>query len=149
MITWITKNVAIGEYSDAINEELLGREKIDCVLNVKERDEASMIEHAMERFHGIKYFHVSVGSHQGLTPIKIELRTATYMLEQLAEKYKRILVHCMGGIDRSPFVVAYWQVIYNGKDICETKVDLKFWISAVYKVIREKRPQVIEHLEWV
>jgi len=152
MITWITENIAIGEYTDAINEELLKKEKIDCVLNLRAKDEASVVEKTLELFLGIKYFHVGVGSHQGLEPIKIELRTATYMLELLTEKYKRILVHCTAGIDRAPFVVAYWMVgnywLFDDISYLQGE-DLKFWIRKSYKFIKEKRPQIVEHYEWI
>lgn len=144
MITWITRNVAIGEYSDAINEELLEKEKIDCVLNVRAKDEVNMVEQTIEMFHGIKYFHVSVGSRQGVDPIKIELRTASFMLELLVKKYKRILVHCMAGIDRSPFVVASWLA---NKEYY--RLDIKDQFYEAYKDIKKKRPQIIEHMEWV
>jgi len=148
MITWITENVAIGDSTDAINEELLRKEKIDCILNLTTFD-SRIVENTITSFLGVKYFHIYVGRHQGLEPIKIELRVAAYMLELLVKRYKRILIHCTAGMDRSPFVVAYWIVKYQGNDICENKEDLKFWISAVYKVIKEKRPQIIEHVEWV
>ena len=149
MITWITKNVAIGEYIDAINRELLEKEKIDCILCL--RFDVSIKEEAIKNFLEIPLFHISVGCHQGLEPIKVELRTSAYMLKLLAKKYKRILVHCTAGMDRSPFVVA----LYLAKWKCDTEwtyglpSDFKYWFTEAYKLIKEKRPQIIEYVEWV
>ena len=97
---------------------------------------------------GVEYYKVPTGRHQGIEPIKIELRTAAYMLEQLTEKYNKILVHCTAGIDRSPFVVAYWlsDKIDWALDI-DTSFD--FNIRKAYSLIKEKRPQIIEHYEWI
>lgn len=140
MITWITPNVAIGEYADAINRELLEKEKIDCILCL--RIDVSIKEEAIKNFLEIPLFHVSTGRRQGLEPIKIELRTAVYILEQLTKKYRRILVHCTAGIDRAPFVVAlYLQCNKWGMNVRD--------IEESYKIIKEKRPQIIEHMEWV
>jgi len=149
MITWITENVAIGEYADAVNELLLEKEKIDCILSVtviSSLEETSVLDRL-----GIPYFHVQVGRHQGLEPVKIELRTAAYMLEQLIVKYKRILVHCTAGIDRAPFVVAYW-MMKNRYDSCFGEFDEEYkreWMLHFYEFIKGKRPQVIEHMEWI
>ena len=114
MITWITRNVAIGEYLDSINIELLKNEGIDCILDLRVEVEEDIIRETLNLCSRddiyLHIYHIAVGRGQGLEPIKIELRTAAYMLELLTEKYKRILVHCTAGIDRAPFVVAYWIV---------------------------------------
>jgi len=149
MISWITENVAIGEFLD-INQELLEKEKIDCILNL--RLSVSTREDVVRQVLGIAYYHVSVGREQGLEPIKIELKVASYMLGLLAEKYNRILVHCTAGMDRSPFVVALYLTRLNADVSRATKLDttdLKFWLDKAYNFIKEKRPQIIKHMEWV
>jgi len=147
MITWITENVAIGEYLDTLNRELLKKEKIECVLSVREF--SSEKEEEMCNFLDIDYYHVQVGAHQEPDPIKIELRTAAYMLELLSQKYKRILVHCAAGIDRAPFVVAYW--LASTTCLMQEWKDLgcKKCIGEYYRVVKKKRPQIIEHYEWI
>jgi len=150
MITWITENVAIGEYIDACNRENLIREKIDCILNL--RVKTSVGEGILAQQLSIDYYHMPVGDHRGLEPIKIELRVASYMLGLLAEKYERILVHCTSGIDRAPFIVALYLTRLDaelGKASGLDKTDLKFWIAKAYDFIQEKRPQIIRHTEWV
>jgi len=156
MITWITENVAIGEYTDAVNEELLKNENIDCVLSLRGYgvEEADSWERIVcETILKIDYYRIPVAEDNDRM-VKLLLRTAAYMLEQLTEKYKRILVHCTAGIDRAPFVVAYWiikrDIIFaeiTGYDY--TEGDLKYWIADAYKIIKEKRPQIVEHMEWV
>ena len=158
MITWITENVAIGERADFVfprlgdSQKRFKEAKIDCVLDLTVNND--IVEGIFCDKLGINYYHIPVGRHQGLKPIKIELRTAAYMLEQLTEKYKRILVHCTAGIDRAPFVVAYWIAGYSGygKDInfiYSKEFNFNFWISKAYELIKEKRSQVIEHMEWI
>ena len=160
MITWITKNVAIGEYTDALNEELLKKEKIDCILSLRtglglESGNDDFKFYLYDRME-IRYYNIPVGinAHIDKESIKVELITAAYMLEQLIGKYKRILVHCTAGIDRAPFVVAYWIAGYSGygKDInfiYSKEFNFNFWINKAYELIKEKRSQVIEHMEWI
>lgn len=143
MIIWITENVAIGEYHDACSRELIEKEKIDCVLSLRILDDLG--EPLMLMQNGVAYFKIPVGRHQGIEPIKIELRTAAYMLEELTDKYSRILVHCTAGIDRSPFVVAYWLANKEYYTLHNTKDQM---IEA-YKDIKKKRPQIIKHYEWI
>lgn len=158
MITQITENVAIGGYPDAINTEALLKEKIDCVLSLRggEVEDSSIIEESICHSLNIAFFRVPIydinywanhESRKGQTNVKIQCKTASYMLELLTEKYKKILVHCTGGIDRAPFVVA----LYMGKADSEfaTLSDLKYWVAEAYKFIKGKRPQIIPHLEWV
>jgi len=149
MITWITENVAIGEYSDVFNEELLIKEKIDCILSLRGHgiEESSFDEIEKCNWLGIYFYRIPV-TDVGKTDVKIQLRTASYMLDLLTKKYKRILVHCTAGIDRAPFVVAYWMAIKDNLILprCD---DYRFWISRAYDFIQEKRPQIIRHMEWV
>jgi len=139
MISWITEKVAIGDSLDATNEEALKKEKIDCILNLTIR--WCPMEELLSDKLGITYHHICVGRHQGLEPIKMELRTAVFLLDLLSGKFKKILVHCGAGIDRAPFVVAYW--------ICTQDYRSSAFIHRAYKTVKEKRPQIKEHMEWV
>ena len=154
MITWITENVAIGEYADAVNAGALMIENIKCILSLRGGDTESddSFENLRCKQCGIDYYRVPIMEYDKVEVTKIQLRTAAYMLEQLTEKYKRILVHCTAGIDRAPFVVAYWIGKYSGGKDVENMIkdyDLRFWITRAYEFIKGKRPQVIEHMEWV
>lgn len=142
MITWITDHIAIGEYTDAINEKLLKKEKIDCVFSL--RHEVTYVDPDPEWYDemGIDFYKIPVG-YFPQTTIKIELRTAAYMLEQLTKKYSRILVHCTAGMDRAPFVVvAFLAWVHTGEQYL---ANMEYWYSRVKRL----RPQIIEHWEWV
>jgi len=153
MITWITENVAIGEYTDARNVELLKKEKIDCIFNLRVNNPEGIADEILEETLELcskmypldnpipHYYHIEVGRHQGLEAIKIELRTAAYMLELLAGKYERILVHCTAGMDRAPFVVAYWLHKYSSMELWD--------FNKAYSFVKKKRPFIVEHYEWI
>lgn len=154
MISWITENVAIGEYTDAYNRENLIKEKIDCILSLRGE---GVEENAFAEIHicnclGIDFYRVPVTDVRGTKNIKIQLKTAVYMLDLLAEKYNRILVHCTEGIDRAPFVVALYLTRLNADLAKATKLntsDLKFWMAKAYDFIQDKRPQIKRHMEWI
>ena len=163
MISWILKKIAIGEYTDAVNTEALIQGKIDCVLSLRggEAEDSSIVEESVCHSLRIAFFRVPIydldywanhESHKGQTNVKIQCKTAVYMLELLAEKYNRILVHCTAGIDRAPFIVALYmaniELAHQG-DYAFQNNDLKHWMSEAYKVIKEHRPQIIKHLEWI
>jgi len=99
MITWITENIAIGEYLDACNREVLLANKIDCIVDL--RIEKPLGAEILARQNNIAYFHLPVGSSE--ENIKRELRCAYGCLMVIIGEYhyKRILVHCTAGIDRS------------------------------------------------
>lgn len=173
MITWITENVAIGEFRDGINEELLRKEKIDCVLNLRSQTDLNIVEDTINLETDIEYVHIPIGRNywaksrgeyfvqfkrdmKNLKHFHIfqsQLKVASQMLEYLTMVYKRILVHCTAGMDRAPFVVAYWIVTKSNEEHNPvsnmSKEDLKFCIANAYKFIKKRRPQVIEHMEWV
>lgn len=133
MISWITDNIAIGDYADANNLELLLKEKIDAVLNLCYQPD--VYEQSNQ---GIKFFHVKVGDYQGKEVIDVEFNVANRMLEFLSDRYNKILIHCMGGIDRAPFLMVRFLHLKNGLSY-----------QGAYKLVKEKRPSVIEHWEWV
>jgi len=139
MITWITDKVAIGEYLDACNREALEQNKIDCVLDLRVVD--SLGEFLMLEQMGVHYFKLGIGREQGLEPLRIEIKNVASMIKLLAEKYNRILVHCTAGIDRSPAVVARY--------LSYEKYSFILGVSEAYKYIKNKRPQIKEHLEWI
>jgi len=146
MITWITENIAIGEYLDAINEELLKKEKIDCVLSLRggEAEQNNLYEEKLCRSLGISFCNLPVIEYDFLDILKIQLKSAAYMLDLLSQKYKRILVHCTAGIDRSPFILASWLA---NKEYY--RLDIKDQFVEAYRDIKRKRPQIVEHYEWI
>jgi len=134
MISWITDQVAIGEWSDSHNMATLIQQCFDCVINLCIRGDE--YELGMQ---DIAFLHLKVADHQDKNALKIELEAAVYMLILAAREYDRILVHCIAGMDRSPFVVARYMV---AEGLAEDMAD-------AYAQIKEKRPQTMEHMEWV
>ena len=163
MISWILTKVAIGEYLDAVNEEALKQNEIDCILSLRggEAEDSSIEEENICFNLGITFFRVPIfdrgywckhDNNEEQVNVKLQLKTAAYMLDLLADRFKRILVHCTGGIDRAPFVVALhmskMELEYQD-DYVLSRTDLAFWVDKAYKFIKEKRPQIIRHMEWV
>jgi len=162
MISWILKKVAIGEYLDALNEEALAKERINCILSLRGgKEEDSSVE---EETHcanlGIAFFRVPIfdrdywtnhESGKGQAKVKIQCKAAAYILDLLVKRYKRILVHCTGGVDRAPFVVALYManIELENQDDYPIKRTLKYFIIEAYKFIKGKRTQIHEHMEWV
>jgi len=65
-----------------------------------------------------------------------QVETAVERLKGLVLRGNNVLVHCHAGIDRAPFVVAYflYKIGYNFQE--------------AYDLVKEKRPQTIQHWEW-
>lgn len=162
MITWITENVAIGEYLDvvriperidAVEGKLLKVHKVDCVLSLRgsgleDIDGYNEYERKLCKSNGIDFYRVPIMEDDDKV-VKIQLKSAAYMLELLSQKYKRILVHCTAGIDRAPFVVAYWLAYNNCVNMEWNQKPCKKCIPEWYKEVKHKRPQIIEHMEWI
>lgn len=158
MITWITPQVAIGEYLDCVNKESLVRERVDCIISLRAQRDTR--ERAIAVDLGIMFISVPVGkNYEGLDITEIweahqrDIHDLKYyrwfknqfnvalreLLQAIYFGYKRIVIHCTAGIDRAPFVVAKY-FVYN--EYAQT-------ISDAYNMIKKKRPQIIEHYEWV
>ncbi len=60
-----------------------------------------------------------------------------YTISHFMEDKSRVLVHCHGGMDRSPFVVAMYLHEYKDMDP-----------MAAYELVKRRRPQTIIHDDW-
>jgi len=60
------------------------------------------------------------------------------LLGELSQQGFKILIYCHAGIDRSPFI----GMLY----LCY-KYDIDY--AKAYAWVKEKRPQIVEHWEWV
>lgn len=60
-----------------------------------------------------------------------------YTLSHFMEDRVKVLVHCHGGMDRSPFVVAMYLHEYKDMDPMEA-----------YELVKRRRPQTIIHDDW-
>lgn len=59
------------------------------------------------------------------------------VISGLADRGWKLFIRCAGGIDRSPFVAALYYAKRHGVSLEEA-----------YRVVKEKRPQTLEHPEW-
>jgi len=138
MISWVTKNLAIGELSD-IEPEIIEAHKIDAILNLMVHENYSCYDLAI---HRSGYCHAPVGvtnPEDNLAKFQTECNYAVNSLQVLSERgYKRILVHCVAGMDRSPFVVAIRLV---RDKICSSYIE-------AFNLIKKKRFIALEHSEW-
>jgi len=138
MINQITKNIAIGEYQDAMNEEALKHYQIDCILNVNEIELKNNLDY--EKLDIYYWWHPIPRDRktQTMETFKKDILTASYEVKYLTERYMRILVHCLSGIDRAPLVVARYLEIVAG-----------ITIPQAYSLIKQQRKHIMEHYEWI
>lgn len=69
-------------------------------------------------------------------PVQLDL-----VARELQERYEKgtpTLIHCMGGMERSPLAVCYWLHKYHGMT----------WGEA-YNFVKEKRPMIMNRYEWL
>ena len=164
MITHVTKSLFIGEYSDIVGqtpEETSSRlEQIEAlgiryVLSLlSEEIEGPQIAKEVEAFKAssqgknpinILLHHQPVPVDRNLTghvdPFKLGLQLALDKIDAIlcGEPNAKILIHCMGGIDRTPFVAATFLVRHCGYRN----------LTDAYRQIKKTRPFVVEHPEWI
>lgn len=75
--------------------------------------------------------------HEGNAP-KIVLENLSDIILFYLQQDKKVLVHCWGGVDRSPLVVA-WHL----------GTTLEIPIEEAYQIIRDKRPWINDRTEWI
>lgn len=158
MISKITKNLYIGEYSDVIGQtpeetkahlnqfKTLG---IGHVLSLCNQGiESCQIENEAKAFRTIQQGKIRVQLHYQPVPINGKSAHNHYKVGfalALKEIYgilfnepkAKILVHCIGGVDRSPFLIASYLERSCGLDLADA-----------YREIKKVRPCIIEHPEW-
>jgi atypical dual specificity phosphatase len=101
---WITDTIAIGNYREAQDAELLRRHGIVSVLSL---DGTLEPRHAVEL--GLKEID-AVRLEDGLGTDLRMLRWAVQALDRLVREAAPVLVHCTAGRSRAPSVVAGYLV---------------------------------------
>lgn len=130
MISWITPQLAIGEYSDAINPDLITQEKIGTILFLDSAEKFREILLAQRNNHVfLKHAPVVVdyNENEDIVWVDNKFSFSDDLNEQMQELLnfaycelssiqfgsnytERTLVCCVAGMDRSPFVVAKYLV---------------------------------------
>lgn len=92
------------------------------------------------------YYHVPIlstrpKSHVDRTAIASldQLNTASDLITKILACDDKLLVHCMGGVERSPLTIAYWLVKTNR---CTT-------LAGAYQSLKAIRPVVADRTSWL
>jgi len=149
MITWITETVAIGELSD-VTLENLDRENVTWIINLIEMTKARIKnyhkvyeEYANIRGAGLSWMPLTIDPEKDLYHFQRRCKVIVKELFRRVLMGKRVLIHCIAGMDRAPFIVAL--LLGLMVDLTYTKPS----VMGAYAVIKQLRPQTIEHFEWL
>jgi hypothetical protein len=122
-LNWIDESVAIGNLIEANNVSLLRRENIDMVIDVR------------TAFNANARFEFLLGRH--ILNSKRAMRISI-LLASLFSLKSKVLVHCLEGTDRTPFVV----MLYVSEKYGMNHKD-------AYYFVKQRRPQTRFHWRWV
>lgn len=122
--TKIFENVYIGNYID-------GKEFNGSKISVRGED-------VDRESYGIKPYSILENLYLGTAEESAVL--INKIVNDIEKKNSRgnTLVHCTGGIDRSPFIVMCWLVLKH-----------EYSVEDAYDLIIDKRPIAMRHYEWV
>ena len=118
-MNWVDNCVAIGNLVDANNVDMLRKENIDLIIDVRTAFE----------------FDFSEMSH---TLICERAKKITILLTALSNLKAKVLVHCLEGIDRTPFIV----MLYIAQKNSMTFKD-------AYELVKQRRPTTRFHWNWL
>jgi protein-tyrosine phosphatase len=118
-LDWVDDWVAIGNLVDANNVDLLRNENIDLVIDVRTAFDFDF-------------------SEMKQTIIYERAKKITILLAALSSLKAKVLVHCLEGIDRTPFIV----MLYIAQ-----KYGMAF--KDAYALVKKKRSNTRFHWDWV
>ena len=122
-MNWIDESVAIGNLLEANNVNLLRKENIDLVIDVRTAFNSNA------RFEFL--LRKQILNNERAKKISI-------LLTDLFSLKAKVLVHCLEGVDRTPFVV----MLYVAQKYSMNHKD-------AYYLVKQKRPQTRFHWHWV
>jgi protein-tyrosine phosphatase len=118
-LNWVDDFVALGNLVDANNVDLLRKENIDLIIDVRTA------------------FNFDF-SEMMYTPFYDRAKKIAILLTSLSNLKAKVLVHCLEGIDRTPFIV----MLYIAQKYNMTYKD-------AYDLVKQKRPETRFHMKWV
>ncbi len=122
-MNWIDESVAIGNLIEANNVKLLREQSIDLIIDVRT---------AFDTNARLEFLHPRhIVNHERAEKISI-LLVALFALKA------RVLVHCLEGIDRTPFIV----MLYVARKYNMNHKD-------AYQFVKQRRPQTHFHWNWL
>ena len=120
-LNWIDNCIGVGDIIDAYYVDALREQGVDFIVDARTLFET-----------------VHVGFLDENRPIPSKILKAARLLVALSDLDAKILIHCLVGINRTPFLAS----VYVSK---KYKMDYK----AAYKFVAEKRPNTRYHWDWV
>jgi protein-tyrosine phosphatase len=120
-LNWIDNCIGVGDIIDAYDVDDLRKQGVDFIVDARTLFET-----------------VQVGFIDENRPVPGKILKAAKFLVTLSDLDAKILIHCLVGIDRTPFLA----MVYVSK---KYKMDYK----AAYKFVAEKRPNTRYHWDWV
>ncbi len=122
-MNWIDENVAIGNLIEANNVNLLRKEDIDLVIDVRTAFDTNARFEFLHRTHILNYERA---------------KKTSILLVALFGLKAKVLVHCLEGIDRTPFIVMLYVAAKYGMDH-----------EDAYYFVQQRRPGTRFHWHWV
>jgi len=119
-MNWIDESIAVGNIVDANNVQLLEKEDIEFIID------------ARTLFLGVP------SNPLQQKPRVDKILKAADLLIALANLDAQVLIHCLWGVDRTPFLA----MVYVSK-----KYDMPY--KEAYEFVKLKRTQTVFHWDWV
>jgi protein-tyrosine phosphatase len=117
MMDWIDEWIAVGSLLDSENVDELKEDNIDIIIDAR----------VLFDRHGLGY-----------TPIIQKVLKVGEVLTSISNMKVKVLIHCLWGIDRTPFIaMVYVARKYNKKS------------TDAYAYIKEKHPGTVYHWDWI
>ena len=112
---WIDTNIAVGSLLDAEEVVTLLRKDVDLIIDAR-----------------------MCFTHPPIQPIVDNVITSVNLLQVLSEHGARTLIHCVWGIDRTPFLAMVYYAQNNG-----------LTYQSAYEYVKSKHPGTVFHWDWV
>ena len=112
---WIDSNVAVGSLLDAEEVVTLLRKDVDLIIDAR-----------------------LCFTHSPIQPVVGNVITSANLLRVLSEHGARTLIHCVWGLDRTPFLAMVYSARKNG------------WsYQRAYEYVKLKHSNTVFHWDWV
>ena len=112
---WIDSNVAVGSLLDAEEVVTLLRKNVDLIIDAR-----------------------LCFTYAPIQPIVENVMTSANLLCVLSKQGARTLIHCVWGIDRTPFLAMVYYAHKNGGSY-----------QRAYEYVKSMHPSTVFHWDWV
>ncbi len=120
-MNWIDNYIGVGDLIDANNVDDLRKRGVDFIVDARTLFET-----------------VRVGFLEEHRPVPDKILKASRLLLALSDLDAKILIHCLVGVNRTPFLA----MVYVSKKY-------KMNYEEAYRFVAEKRPNTRIHWDWV